>query len=108
MNQFQALTIATLMTCFAPLQCFSNPAASEMMLTQSPCKADIGKLCAVVKPGDGRLQQCLNEKSSQLSDSCKKYREMNVPISNEVRQACRPDVKVLCKDTRPGQGRFLK
>ncbi|MBX9768684.1 MAG: cysteine rich repeat-containing protein [Bdellovibrionales bacterium] len=108
MNQFLGLIIATLVTGLAPMKCFANPADSEMTLKQSPCKDDIGKLCSVVKPGDGRIQECLSEKSAQLSDSCKKYREINVPVSKEVRKACGPDVKTLCSETRPGRGRFLK
>jgi hypothetical protein len=34
------------------------------------CEADIKRLCAVVKPGDGRIRQCLQEHAQEVSDRC--------------------------------------
>lgn len=35
------------------------------------CKADIDKVCAGVKPGEGRLRDCLIKNVDKLSDGCK-------------------------------------
>ena len=36
------------------------------------CKADAEKLCAGVRPGEGRIVQCLKEHRKDLSPECKK------------------------------------
>lgn len=43
----------------------------ELFVTQSACKADIGTLCQGVAPGGGRLMQCLQVRSTSLSDACR-------------------------------------
>jgi hypothetical protein len=35
------------------------------------CQADVAKLCADVKPGGGRIAACLQQHSSEVSDSCR-------------------------------------
>lgn len=35
------------------------------------CKADYKKLCKEVKPGQGRIIQCLKSKEAELSGACK-------------------------------------
>ena len=34
------------------------------------CAADVRKLCALVKPGEGRIQQCLEDHNQDLSHDC--------------------------------------
>jgi hypothetical protein len=34
------------------------------------CAADVRKLCALVKPGEGRIQQCLEAHYQDLSHDC--------------------------------------
>jgi hypothetical protein len=36
-----------------------------------PCKADREKLCADVKPGGGRIRDCMKAKMAELSPECK-------------------------------------
>lgn len=36
------------------------------------CKEDISKLCSTVKPGEGRMRDCLKENKDKLSEECKK------------------------------------
>lgn len=45
--------------------------AAERGKVTEACKADIKKLCSDVKPGGGRIVECLKEKKDQMSDECK-------------------------------------
>jgi len=38
---------------------------------QGECKADADRLCGNVKPGEGRMMQCLKEHENELSPQCK-------------------------------------
>lgn len=62
-----ALTIA-----FASLV---PPAASAQSMPpealRQACGGDVRKLCAGVKPGEGRIVQCLAAKPDQVSPACK-------------------------------------
>ncbi|WP_137044488.1 cysteine rich repeat-containing protein [Pseudolabrys sp. FHR47] len=61
-----ALTIA-----FAALV---PPAAAQSMPPEAlrqACGGDVRKLCAGVKPGEGRIVQCLAAKPDQVSPACK-------------------------------------
>ena len=35
------------------------------------CSADLGKHCAAVKEGEGRLLECLQKNDAQVSSRCK-------------------------------------
>ncbi|GAB4438761.1 MAG: hypothetical protein OHK0011_21480 [Turneriella sp.] len=39
--------------------------------TKTACKTDYKKLCKDVKPGEGRIIQCLKQNEAQLSEGCK-------------------------------------
>ena len=43
-------------------------AAQQRVTVQ--CAADVRKLCALVKPGEGRIQQCLEDHNQDLSHDC--------------------------------------
>ncbi len=45
--------------------------AAERGRVTEACKADIKKLCPGVKPGGGRIAECLKDKKDQMSDECK-------------------------------------
>jgi hypothetical protein len=38
---------------------------------RAACEADVGKLCAGVQPGGGRIMQCLARHKAEVSDACK-------------------------------------
>ncbi|MDT8287609.1 MAG: cysteine rich repeat-containing protein, partial [Elusimicrobiales bacterium] len=39
------------------------------------CAADAAKLCKDVKPGEGRMRDCLQKNVKKLSDECKTRQE---------------------------------
>ncbi len=75
---------------------------------QRPCADEIEKFCKDVKPGGGRLLQCLQEHDSQLSTDCRYKVETTSRQVEEARQACGNDLKKFCAEVAPGGGRLLK
>jgi len=79
-------------------------AAEEEM----PCAEEIAKYCKEVKPGGGRILDCLNEHQKELSVSCRNKLEESKKKLMEAQQACTEDMGKFCKDVQPGRGRILK
>lgn len=66
-----ASAAAVLMMAFSALV---PPAAAQTMPPEAlrqACGGDVRKLCAGVKPGEGRIVQCLAAKPDQVSPACK-------------------------------------
>lgn len=76
--------------------------------SKGPCADDVAKFCKDVKPGGGRLVQCLKEHESELSPTCKASHDQAKAMAKEAHEACADDVQKLCKDVQPGGGRVLK
>ena len=72
------------------------------------CKADVEKFCPQVKPGGGRIAQCLKQNQAQLSASCQERIKMVAARLKEVHQACEDDVQQYCAGVKPGEGRIAQ
>jgi len=79
-------------------------AAGEEM----PCAEEIAKYCKEMKPGGGRILNCLDEHQKELSDSCRRKLEESRKKLIEAQQACTGDMEKFCKDVQPGGGRILR
>ena len=73
-----------------------------------PCAADVEKFCKDVKPGEGRILNCLKEHEKDLSPACKEKDSEMKQMLGDFRKACEGDVQKLCKDVQPGEGRIIK
>lgn len=51
------------------------PAAAQNAAEQATCAADQKKFCANVKPGEGRIVECLADHAEKLSAPCRKVLE---------------------------------
>ena len=70
--------------------------------TLPACVGDIQKLCADVKPGEGRIRDCAKQYLNELSQSC----QVIVLKVAAVGEACSSDVRKFCADVQPGEGRI--
>ena len=43
----------------------------EFAKVREACRADIARFCGDVKPGGGRIRECLKAHAKELSDGCK-------------------------------------
>ena len=72
------------------------------------CADDIEKYCKEIKPGGGRIMNCLKAHEAELSASCRgKIRELQ-GIIKDCEQACAGDIAQFCKDVQPGGGGIMK
>ena len=65
-----------------------------------PCVGDIKKLCADVKPGEGRIKACIKSHLADLSETCQD-RLLTVAVTGKV---CKGDIAKLCAGIEPGTG----
>lgn len=78
------------------------------------CSMEIANFCGDVIMGNNRILNCLADNGDQLSDGCvaaiaegKSTIDAALGDSNFFGAKCAPDIKLLCADTPPGQGRTL-
>jgi NAD+--asparagine ADP-ribosyltransferase len=63
------------------------------------CAADIKAQCADVKPGGGKLKDCVKAHFSDLSADC----QVAIVRAAAEGKACKADAKKLCADVKGGQ-----
>ena len=103
----RALFLLSLILVFAGASVlFSQP--TENM---KACKDDSMKFCKDVKPGDGRITDCLKSHESELSTGCKGNMEKMTKVKEkmtEFQNACKDDEQKLCQGVKPGHGAIAK
>ncbi len=85
--------------------------AASGVRADDPCADDIKQLCAEVRLGGGRLQECLQQNQARLSGACTAKLEAGARDVRSRMQtfglACRKDMIRVCSEVRPGKGRIL-
>lgn len=71
-----------------------------------PCAEDVQRLCSDVEPGEGRIQECLASKASELSTECSEgiakaqaRHEEHRAKREAFKAACGADVERLCGES---------
>jgi len=89
----------------------ANDFRNDAMLYEL-CVPDAEALCPDVKPGGGRVQECLREKRAQLSWDCQEelFRQEvenadDIRLSVKLFRSCLADKKKFCPDVKPGNAR---
>ena len=89
------------LTCIAAL-------GAVMVMSHPIFAASLGKICAAdiktqcadeMKSGGAALKDCMKKHFSDLSADC----QVGIVRAAAVSRACRPDVKKLCADAKPGK-----
>ena len=76
-----------------------------------PCEEEIKRLCPDIKPGDGRIAECIRQHEKEFSPQCrKKHKEIekHKQAREQAKKACHDDAQKFCKDIDPGEGRMVR
>ena len=65
------------------------------------CAADIKAKCAEIKPGGGRIKDCVKTHAAEFSDACK----ARLARVAEITKVCAGDIKENCAGKEGGRGR---
>lgn len=71
------------------------------------CTEDAKKFCGNVRPGQGRVYQCLTSHSAELAPACREHLDAAKARWDKFIAACKGDIEKACKTIPPGQGRVL-
>uniref|UniRef100_A0A061QLM5 Golgi apparatus protein 1 n=1 Tax=Tetraselmis sp. GSL018 TaxID=582737 RepID=A0A061QLM5_9CHLO len=89
----------------------ANDFRNDAMLYEL-CVSDAESLCPDVKPGGGRVQECLRSKRAKLSWDCQEelFRQEvenadDIRLSVTLFKKCLADKKKFCSDVKPGNAR---
>ena len=87
----------------------------SMKLLIEACGSDVEASCAGVRLGSGRIEACLQENVSRLSQNCVntwnaviQQLQVRAAAQESVPKICEADAKRLCSDFREGRARFLR
>ncbi len=70
------------------LACSVPAIALEANPISQSCRADYGKFCTSVKPGGGRIAECLKQHEAELAPACQSALAKITDCGQQVRQIC--------------------
>jgi Cysteine rich repeat len=82
-----AITAPCLAVALA-LASLCTPAQAQSNAMVKACRGDAQSLCPSVKPGGGRVAQCLQQREAELSVGCKTQLATIQQCSQQVKQIC--------------------
>jgi hypothetical protein len=71
------------------------------------CHEDAKKFCSDVRPGGGRIYNCLTSHNAELAPACRERLAAGKARWDEFVKACKGDADKYCKGIPPGAGRVL-
>ena len=98
------------------LLCWTALPAQDTLVDQlvEACEQDLEKYCSQVTPGEGRLLHCVAAHEDKISGQCEYalYRaatvlEQMAAAIAYVAQQCETEIRTLCSNVMPGEGRIV-
>lgn len=86
---------------------------NDVILAEA-CRQDVDKYCGSVKPGEGKVHQCLVDHQDNLAVACRAETNhlsitaaSNVELSPSLGKACAAERQAHCKGVTPGKARVF-
>lgn len=102
---FRRSMIFIIVSLFCVVLSLSTPVFAEEPLI---CADDIDKFCKEIKPGGGRIMNCLKMHENELTVSCREKIMETQGVIKACEQACAGDIAQFCKEIQPGGGRIAR
>jgi hypothetical protein len=71
------------------------------------CRMDANRLCPDMRPGDGKLMDCLRSRWDLLFPGCREAMWAAQEKRDQFQAVCGKDLDRWCKGIRPGEGRVV-
>jgi hypothetical protein len=84
-----------------------QPAQKGGKAGERVCREDVKKFCSNVRPGGGRIYNCLTSHDAELAPACREQLAAAKARVEEFAKACKSDADKYCKSIPPGGGRIL-
>ncbi len=81
--------------------------AKKVLFGVVACRRELFRFCRGIRPGRGRVVQCLVDNMEDLSPACADYVSQYAD-QREGLSACNEDAKIVCPEVPPGGGRVLQ
>jgi hypothetical protein len=85
----------------------AQPKATKAAARDRVCREDAKKFCSDVRPGGGRVYQCLTSHNAELAPACRERLTAAKARYDEFANACKADAGKYCKGIPAGGGRIL-
>ena len=86
---------------------FAQQPAQKGAKAERVCREDAKKFCSNVRPGGGRIYNCLTSHDAELAPACREQLAAAKARVEEFAKACKGDAEKYCKSIPPGSGRIL-
>jgi hypothetical protein len=94
-----AITMPLFLVVAMQLLPCSTVSGQEIRAVAQECMSDVSIQCTGVKPGGGRIRECIKTHLKDLSEPCQ-----TVVLKAVTVKACAADVTQQCAGTQPGGG----
>ena len=90
----------------ATVSAVEAPAPGNEAPQRGMCRDEIKKVCGDVKPGDGKLKQCVETNRDKLSPACRERMDHMHDRAEAALKACQADTQKFCAGVELGGGRL--
>ena len=103
-----SLVVIILFATFAAVAQTNGSAGVGGGKFRANCGEDVQQFCIGVRPGGGRLVQCLSSHIDELSAPCGNMISAAGRGGAKLRAACDQDLQQFCVGVQPGEGRLVQ